>query len=142
MSRLKENLLFTLVFAASLAIILACGESQETTEQDISGKATDIRVSAVRLFKDYEANEVAADEKYKSKILEVSGAVEDIGKDILDQIYVTLKTGEYEIFHIQCFFSDAHKNAAAQLRKGQRITVKGKCDGKLGNVMIKGCVIR
>lgn len=37
------------------------------------------------------------------------------------------------------FFSDDYVNEAAQLQKGQKITVVGKCEGKLMNVMIKGC---
>lgn len=63
-----------------------------------------ITITSVQLFAEYEANYVAGDKKYKGKILEVSGTVETISRDILNQIYVTLDTGQFNLFNIQCFF--------------------------------------
>jgi hypothetical protein len=59
----------------------------------------------------------------------------------MDTIYVTLKTNDL-IGSVQCFFSDKYAGEAAQLRKGQKITVKGRCDGKFMNVLVKGCVLQ
>lgn len=103
-------------------------------------KDTAMKVSASELFQDYKSNEVAADEKYKGKMLEVTGTVHSIGKDIVNTIYVTLEGGgRFEIMSVQCYFSDKHKSEAAQLSKGQTITVRGRCEGKFGNVHIKKC---
>lgn len=144
MNKLKENFLFAFIFVALFTIMLACGETPEVVEKEIAEQPTDIKISANRLFKEYEANQVAADEKYKDKILEISGIVDDIGKDIADQIYVALKVGgEYEISVVQCYFSGEHTSEAAQLKKGQKITIKGKCEEQniVGNIIINGCVI-
>ncbi|MEZ6126821.1 MAG: hypothetical protein R3C49_27205 [Planctomycetaceae bacterium] len=100
-----------------------------------------IQISANQLFAEYEANDIAADKKYKDQILEVSGSVGDISRDILDNIYVTLKTGEYKLFSIQCFFADDFEDRAAELRPGQYLRIRGRCDGKFGNVMLKDCII-
>jgi len=43
------------------------------SESDVASTAPAVSVSADQLTADYEANEVAADEKYKQKIIEVSG---------------------------------------------------------------------
>lgn len=103
-------------------------------------KDTAMKVSASELFQDYKSNEVAADEKYKGKTLEVTGTVHSIGKDILNTIYVTLEGGgRFEIMSVQCYFSDKYKSEAARLSKGQMITVRGRCEGKFGNVQIKKC---
>ena len=115
-------------------------ESDETVEKEVKSQAPVHKLSAAQLWAEYDANEVAADQKYKGKVIEVSGQVDNIGKDITDAIYVTLSTGEY-LANVQCFFSDKHADAAAQLRKGQAITVRGRCDGMLMNVFVKGCVI-
>ena len=112
---------------------------KEVSEQEANQPA--IQVSATQLYADYEANEIAADQKYKGKVLVVSGTIGDIAKDIADDIYVTLK-GDDVIGDVQCFFSEAHTSTAAQLQKGQKITVKGKCDGKMMNVILRGCSVQ
>ena len=94
------------------------------------------------MYSAYEANEVAADAKYKSKILKVTGVVDSIGKDILDTPYVTLTSGgQYEVWGVQCMFDKKHEPELAQLTKGQTVTVQGKCDGYLINVLMKDCVL-
>lgn len=115
-------------------------DDEKTTETEIATETPALSVSAGQLYADYEANGVAADEKYKGKVLRVTGKVNSIDRDILETIYVTLQGDEY-FGDVQCFFAEDHVRTASQLSKGQTITVKGKCDGKLMNVMLKGCVI-
>ena len=100
-----------------------------------------ITISSQQLFSEYEANDIAADQKYKGKVLQVSGSVGDISRDILDNIYVTLKTGEYKIFSIQCFFADSFEDEVAELSPNRLLTIRGRCDGKFGNVLLKDCII-
>lgn len=132
-----------LVSAMAVAgfLFIAFGSDDETaTETEISTQEPAFTVSARQLYADYEANGVAADGKYKGKVLQVTGVVNTIDRDIMDKIYVTLKGDQY-FGDIQCFFAESHVGTASQLSKGQTITVKGKCDGKLMNVMLKGCII-
>ena len=122
--------------------IIAIASTEETIEVDIAGKSPEVTVSAYEIYQAYEANEVAADLKYKEKIIQVSGVVESIGTDFMDTIYVSLSVGdEYEISSVQCFFADSHKADAASLSKGQRVTIKGLGDGYLMNVLIRGCTL-
>lgn len=128
-------------FAVAGFLFIAFGSDDEKkTETEIVNESPAVEISASQLYKDYESNGVAADQKYKGKVLRVSGVVNNIDRDIMDKIYVTLKGDQY-FGDVQCFFAEDHVNMAAQLSKGQRITVKGKCEGKLMNVMLKGCVI-
>lgn len=93
----------------------------------------DIKTTARSFYEEYDANEVAADDKYKNKKIAVTGVINGIGIDILDKPYITLRTGDYG--SIQCFFID--KTVVKNLRKGSNITVVGSCSGKtLGNVII------
>jgi hypothetical protein len=97
-----------------------------------------IKVPADRLIAAYKSNEVAADNQYKGKLVETVGIVGDVKKDILDQIYVTLGTGaQFELPTVQCFFSDEYASKAAALKKGQRLTIRGRVDGLMGNVLVK-----
>lgn len=100
-----------------------------------------IQVTPAQLFAEYEANDIAADRKYKGKVLQMTGTVDNISRDILDTIYVTLKAGNATFFRIQCFFDDGSEEAVAKLSSGQSLTIRGRCDGKFGNVMLKDCAI-
>lgn len=139
MKKIFKHLL-SLIVVSGFLIIAFGSDDQESTESEISTVQPSITVSAEKLYSDYEDNGVAADGKYKGKVIRVTGVVNNIDRDIMDNIYVTLKGDQY-FGDIQCFFSESYVGIASQLSKGQRITVKGMCDGKLMNVMLNGCVI-
>jgi hypothetical protein len=92
------------------------------------------------LLSDYKNNEVRADSLYKTQRVEVSGRVIDTKRDILNDIYVTIGTGgRYEHPVVQCFLSESQANAAGQLEQGQAVTVRGRVDGLLMNVILHAC---
>jgi hypothetical protein len=136
-------LLFMCCGVLGLAINGGSGTDGSRSSKSIAEAPAEdiISISSSQLFAEYDANDIAADKKYKGQILEVSGSVGDISRDILDNIYVTLKTGEYKLFSIQCFFADDFEDRAAELRPGQYLRIRGRCDGKFGNVMLKDCII-
>lgn len=101
-----------------------------------------ITVSAVKLYQDYKANEVAADVKYKGNTLKVSGEVDSIGKDILDTPYITLKADQYGISNVQCMFSKKDVAVLAQVTQDTQITLQGTSAGlALLSPILRGCQI-
>jgi hypothetical protein len=103
--------------------------------------AADVVIDAKALLKEYKDNEVAADQKYKGKVLQITGVVGDIKKDFMDQIYVTVGTGAaFELPMAQCFFDDSATAKAATLKKGDKVTIKGRVDGLMLNVLVKDSV--
>jgi len=69
-------------------LIIAIGSTDDAAiEKDVSSQYVEEVITSQQLYNAYEANEVAADQKYKGKILLVSGEIEDIAKDITDTIY-------------------------------------------------------
>jgi hypothetical protein len=139
MKRTIKHLVSAVAVAGFLFIAFG-SDDEKITEIEISTQAPAVTVSASQLYADYEANGVAADGKYKGKVLLVTGKVNTIDRDIMDKIYITLKGDEY-FGDIQCFFAESQVGTASQLSKGQTITLIGKCDGKVMNVMLKGCAI-
>lgn len=115
------------LFPVALALLLFSGCED-------SGTPT-ISVSSSQLYADYRANEVAADAKYKGKILDISGTVTGIGNDILDNGYVTLYGDGF--LSVQCSFKN--KAQLAPVHQGQQVRIKGMCDGLMGNVLIEKC---
>lgn len=91
----------------------------------------------------YENNEVGADNQYKGNLIQTTGIVSNIKKDIIDNLYVTLGTGaQFQIPEIQAFFDDSMNNQLGQLRKGQKLTVVCRIEGLMMNVLAKDCVIK
>lgn len=100
-----------------------------------------LRISALDLWSAYDKNEVAADLLYMDKVLIVTGAIENISKDILNTAYVTLKTGN-TFESVQCMFSKSEEYYLASLSKGQQIQIQGTCAGvSIGNIIIRNCTI-
>ena len=97
-----------------------------------------LQVSITQLLRDYKSNEVGADGKYKGKTIQVTGKVGEIKKDIMGSIFVTLGTGaQFEIPEVQAFFDDDWAGKAAQLSHGQKLTIRGRVDGLMMNVLVK-----
>lgn len=99
------------------------------------------KLKADQLYGEYSANEVAADMKYRGQVIEVSGPIQDIGKDILDNAYIVIG-GEGFLDGVQCTFLSNQQLSVAKLSKGQHVTVKGEVAGKMGNVLVNKCILK
>lgn len=103
--------------------------------------ATPVDVSASALEAAYAANEVAADNQYKGKVLRVSGVVDDISKDFLDKPHVRLRSDRI-LGGVRCSFSKDAGGSLAQLAKGQRVVLRGLGDGYLmGSPKLRACSV-
>lgn len=100
-----------------------------------------LTITADRLMREYEANEVAADRRYKGKVIVVTGVIDSIGTDVLDTLYVVLQAESEGLSRVQCYFGDSHATELSQLREGVRIDIKGRCGGKFMNIQLRGCTI-
>ena len=110
-------------------------ETEETAPVEI------MEISPAELLESYEANEVKGGALYEGKTMRLSGTVGSIGKDIVDEVYITFAGEEFAITSVQCYFSDeAQIEKVMELQEGDAITLVGVCDGKFGNVLIKDCV--
>ncbi len=118
-------------------------QSEQTNEPNVKNKkattAPIIKITSRKLYSEYKENELSADNKYKGKTIEVSGTVNNIKKDFLDNPYITIKGDQY-IGDIQCMLNDSENAKAAALKKGSYISITGKLTGLiLMNVTIENC---
>ena len=135
----KTLIILGTLLVTILLVFGACGPSPSPAPQPTPSA---IEVTAQELYSAYDANQVAADAKYKDKTLKVTGVVESIGKDILDTPYITLTSGgQYEVWGVQCMFDEKYEPELAKLTKGQMVTVQGECDGYLVNVLLRDCAL-
>lgn len=135
---LKNNIVSLSVLAVFL--VLAVGSiDTDTDTQKVQSQAPSYTLSANQLYSEYESNEVAADAKYKGKIVIVTGTIQNIGKDIMDNAYIVIG-GKGFLDGVQCTFTKGEQSSVARLSKGQHVWVKGKIEGKIiGNVLVKNC---
>ena len=117
--------------------------TQSTPQEESTPEETAIEVTAVDLIAAYDENEVSADNEYKDKTLKITGTVSDIGVDVANRSYIMLKdeNDPHAILGVQCYFEDDQKDAIAQLKKGDAVTVTGTCEGKVVSVSIKDCQV-
>jgi len=98
-----------------------------------------VRVSAATLFAEYEANEVAADNVYKGRLFAVSGNIDSIRKDFMDDVVIVLKAGgPFNGVHATMASSESARAASAS--KGVLATVVCKGGGAvLGSPVLRDC---
>ncbi|CAN7472609.1 OB-fold protein [Paraburkholderia hospita] len=98
------------------------------------------KVSLDTLYNDYQANEVAADNKYRGHLLMVSGPINRIAKDLLDRTYLALNL-ERSVFDVAAVLASPYIPTAATLAKGQTVTLVCVGDGKAITPNLKDCAI-
>jgi len=127
----KTSVTLVLTFGLWLGLVLGCSSLRKAVNNKRAEREERaIKISAEDLHKAYEANEADADKLYQGRILIVSGtlgtAVTGIGNPGLDLIDAQQKP------IVQCLgFATDEKDAISKLKTGQKVTVKGKCMGKV-----------
>jgi hypothetical protein len=111
-----------------------------TQESAVAATAADaIRVSAGDLFRAYAANEIAADSQYKGKPIEITGTVDGISSDLMDEPVVQLSAGQFQSVNA----NGLEKNVAAGLAKGQSVTLSCTGAGEvIGSPLLDNCSVR
>jgi len=105
-------------------------------ESSDPAKTPRVKVTATSISDDYGTNQIAADAKWKGKDVVVTGKIDNIGKDMFDNAFVTLSDGkEFSLGGVHAIFPKEAEAEIAKLRKGQTISLAGRCEG-IGATMI------
>src|SRR5260370_18949970 len=125
----KTLVTLVLTFGLWLGLVLGCKTSTQRTSEATNA----ITVSAEDLYKAYQSNEAAADNLYQGKILIVTGTVGTTstpGAGMGNPAVILIDGRQKPIVNCLGFATDA-KDAIAKLKTGQKVSVKGKCMGKV-----------
>lgn len=129
---------------AAILLVPSQPPGPTTTSGAAPGPAPEpaLAVTAEKLFAAYQANEVAADNRYKGKALEVTGTVQSIEKSMFDSILVHLVTPN-EFMPVYANMDNSMAEPAASLRKGQKIALLCEGAGAIGNApQLTDCLIK
>lgn len=99
------------------------------------------KIDADTLIKEYDENEIAADQKYKNKKYEITGQINDIS-EVLNSLTVTLSSEEFALTTVRLKLKDKDKSIVAKLQKSEEITVIGIIEGKGWDVDVKEVVFK
>jgi hypothetical protein len=131
----------TALFAVSLGLV-GCKAKTPPPAAPTTPAAT---VKAGDLLKEYGTNALAADAKYKGKVLLVPGKFQSAQKAPLLGYAVQLQAedaGDVNLSHVQCFIVESAEPEVAKLQPGQMITIQGTCDGQVvGQVKLSKCTL-
>jgi hypothetical protein len=98
-----------------------------------------VSVDAMKLWQDYDSNEVAADNIYKGKTLRVSGTVDSIDKDAFDNMVLGLHSPN-PFMHTRAKMVAADAPAVASLAKGARVVLVCEARGRIiGSPVLDDC---
>ncbi len=115
----------------------------ERQVKEASTGGLDASCTAPQLYREYKANEVSADAKYKGKWIQVRDKLGPVAKDIGDNPYLVLAADEYGVAQVQARLFEVQAKslkkdavlastvteAAGALSPGQNITVECKGSG-------------
>jgi hypothetical protein len=113
----------------------AASANQKPAENKAPAKPKAIAVQAVDILAEFEANEAAADAKYKGKTIRVTGFVDKVDTEIFDSNEYVVQIGggtDFEFFTVNA--DDQKSEDVVDLKKGDKITVEGEFEdgGDLG----------
>jgi hypothetical protein len=139
-----QRIVGAVIVVAVLGYCMSIFNSTSTTQPGaaLSSPAATVvgSVTAMDLARAYHANEVAADNTYKNQVYQISGVVESINKNFMDETYLVLRTDNmFNSVHAELKSSEL--GMAANLSKGTSVTVTCRIKGMvIGSPMADDCV--
>lgn len=120
-------------FSALVLLVMACASS--TPLPAAYGPA--IKIDAASLFAEYDKDDIAADQKYKGKQLEVTGTITAFGSDLFGNPTVLFSIDDKRMLGVLATFGKDKADAIAALSAGQKITILSVGDGMRIHVQVK-----
>ena len=96
-------------------------------------------VAANDLIAEFEHNESAANKKYVGRAVEVNGRVAEVMQK--ENAFLILLGDSTFVSRVSCTLQDTGDDMAYGLRKGDPLTVRGICTGRLLDVVLVDCNI-
>ena len=126
------GLVVIVVIAITFNYIFKSNEVNTITEITI------YKLAAKELFSKFEEDELKANELYLNKIIEVSGRIDQVKRNLDNEPVIILKE-ESEMFGIVCTLKQ--NIALNESTVGKHVKIKGLCQGYLTDVIINNCII-
>lgn len=131
---------FYILLGATLAVAAIGYYYYNKPTESVSNLNSDYITTAKDLYQEFDTNEEEATKKYQNKVLEVSGVVDSISTNEQGSKIVILNSAGG--MGAVCFELDTSILSMKSCEKGQLVTIKGICSGKLLDVILNRSVIK
>ncbi len=130
----KKLILLVSLLVVLLAALYAYKEYSRKNA-DLSKVRPDTRINYADLIREFESNDSIANKKYLGKIIETDGPLKEV--EIAAGGFYTLVLGEEgSMSSVRCAIDSTHSGAAAILKVGTNITLRGACTGFKKNELL------
>lgn len=100
-------------------------------------------IDATALVKEFDKNKLAANDKYKGKLVQTTGYIKNISNDVAGNFFLSLNPSSEKYYMgttLACYFKD--KAELTLLSNGESVTVQGTMkEMSLGLVVIENCKV-
>jgi hypothetical protein len=107
--------------------------------RNVEGEDAVATLTASTLYNDFSKNESQANQKWLGKVLEVNGTISTVTES---GNYISLNLAATKDGGVNCSLSKKDLPADQKFKKGDSISVKGKCTGFLMDVNLVDCIIK
>jgi cold shock CspA family protein len=116
------------------------GEEKKGEEKKGVGDAKpDFTLTAKAFDEEYNKDKKAAEAKYKGKVVELSGTVKLVGRNLGKEAFVSLDAGSKNITGVMCFTTD--KQPWLKATPGRTAKLKGKWPEFTVGPSLVGCIV-
>ena len=141
-------------FVALIVLGLIFGKSNDIpeTEKVITEEVTEVEVitevkqavvvDLAAFVKEFDKNQLSAEEKYKDTLVQFTGYIDNISDDMFGNYFVILQPSADEYYwgtSVKCYFED--KAQLIALENGQKATLQGIVDTQSYDVLVKTCIV-
>ena len=138
MNNIKQIILLTILLVAVIAGFVAF-KMWNKPHEDLTEEVADSSIAAADLYRAFTENEDSANLLYLDQIVDINGLIVD--KSVVeDRSILVLETGD-PLGKISCEMDDRYVADLEVLSPGSTVLVRGKCTGKLMDVVISQAVL-
>lgn len=141
----EKNILIAVLLVVAAGVIYIYREYNRTNINVVNEESA-FSVEATELIMAFVDNDSLASMKFVGKIISVRGLVKDLNND--ERGYFTVSLGDKaSLSSVRCSLDSMYTTAAASVKPGMTVTIKGNCAGYnedelLGlDVIVNRCVI-
>lgn len=125
---------FGIAVIAAVSVALYMYNKKVPTLEDVT---PDFVLTADELFDAFDTNETEALKEYENKVIEVKGEVMSV-KNSENQSNIILKAEMAMAGGVNCSFNYPQE---ANIEKGMVVSIKGRCQGYLLDVVLNNCYL-
>ena len=115
--------------------------SSEVTSSKLSRLPKNFEKSDSSAFT-FSEKEKASNAKYVSKVIAVSGTIDDITTDEKGDQVILIAGSSDMMNGVLCTLEKSEADKAKSLKRGDEVTIKGRCTGMLMDVVLNKCTIQ